>query len=55
MHKIRPGEVVFIEPDEGHWRDATPGRFLAHVANQEAGEYGVVTWLVNVTDEECPR
>lgn len=51
--EIRPGDVVYIEPGEGHWHDATPDRFMAHVAIQEADENGeVVTWGEHVTDEE---
>jgi quercetin dioxygenase-like cupin family protein len=34
---MRPGGAVYIEPGEEHWRrDA--GRFMAHVAIQEAAE-----------------
>jgi quercetin dioxygenase-like cupin family protein len=52
--EIRPGDVVYIEPDEEHWHGAIPGRFMAHVAIQEADEQGeVVTWLEHVTDEDC--
>ena len=44
--EIRPGDVVYIEPDEEHWHGATPSRFMAHVAVQEADDQGqVVTWL----------
>ena len=51
--EIRPGDVVYIEPGEEHWHGATPDRFMAHVAMQEADEAGeVVTWLDHVTDEE---
>ena len=51
--EIRPGDVVFIEPGEEHWHGATPTRFMAHVALQEADADGeVVTWLEHVTDEE---
>ena len=54
--EIRPGDVVFIEPGEEHWHGATPERFMAHVAMQEADDQGqVVTWLEHVTDEEYRR
>jgi quercetin dioxygenase-like cupin family protein len=53
VQQIQPGDVVFIEPGEEHWHGATSGRFMAHVAIQEADEQGVsVTWLDHVTDEE---
>jgi quercetin dioxygenase-like cupin family protein len=51
--EIRPGDVVYIEPGEQHWHGATPDRFMAHIAMQEADENGqVVTWLEHVTDED---
>jgi quercetin dioxygenase-like cupin family protein len=53
VREIRPGDVVYTEPGEEHWHGATPDRFMAHVAMQEADENGeVVTWLDHVTDEE---
>ena len=51
--EIRPGDVVHIEPGEEHWHGAAEGRFMAHLAMQEADENGqVVTWLDHVTDAE---
>ena len=51
--EIRPGDVVYIEPNEEHWHGATPDRFMAHVAIQEADADGeVVIWLSHVTDSE---
>ena len=51
--KIRPGDVVYIEPGEEHWHGATPDRFMAHVAMHEADDQGqAVTWLDHVTDQE---
>jgi quercetin dioxygenase-like cupin family protein len=47
---------VFIAPGEEHWHGATPDRFMAHVALNEADEQGrVVTWLDPVTEEEYGR
>jgi quercetin dioxygenase-like cupin family protein len=51
--EIRPGDVIFIEPGEEHWHGATPGRYMAHVAMQEANDEGqMATWGDHVTDEE---
>jgi quercetin dioxygenase-like cupin family protein len=51
--EIRPGDVVYMEPGEEHWHGATPDRFMAHVAMQEADDQGqVVNWLEHVSDEE---
>ena len=53
VRELRPGDVVYIEPGEEHWHGATPDRFLAHIAIQEADASGtVVTWLQHVSDEE---
>lgn len=54
--EIRPGDVVYIEPGEEHWHGATPDRFMAHVAIQEAGTDGSpVTWLEHVSEDEYRR
>lgn len=51
--EIRPGDVVYTEPNEEHWHGATPDRFMAHIAMQEADDQGqVVTWLEHVSDDE---
>lgn len=53
IQEIRPGDVVYNEPGEEHWHGATPDRFMAHVAVQEADGNGTfITWLKHVTDEE---
>lgn len=53
VREIRPGDSIYIEPGEEHWHGATPERFMAHVAIQEADENGSpVTWLEHVTDME---
>lgn len=54
VQEIRPGDVVYIEPNEEHWHGATADRFMAHVAIQEADHDGqVVTWLDKVTESEA--
>ncbi|GAB4064670.1 cupin domain-containing protein [Angustibacter speluncae] len=53
VREIRPGDVVHIASGEEHWHGATPDRFMAHVAMQQADDDGeVVTWLRHVTNEE---
>jgi quercetin dioxygenase-like cupin family protein len=52
VQEIRPGDVVYIQPGEEHWHGATPDRFMAHVAMQEAEAQGeVVTWLEHVIED----
>ncbi|MBO0926144.1 cupin domain-containing protein [Cellulomonas sp. zg-ZUI199] len=53
VEEILPGDVVHIDPDEEHWHGASPDRFMAHVALQQADDHGeVVTWLEHVTDAD---
>jgi quercetin dioxygenase-like cupin family protein len=50
---IRPGDRVFFEPGEDHWHGAALGRFMTHIAMQEADDSGSpVAWGEHVTDEE---
>jgi len=53
LEEIRAGDRVHFEPDERHWHGATPSRFMAHIAIQEADEAGsFATWGRHVTDAE---
>ena len=50
---IRPGDRVYIEPDEEHWHGATPTRLMVHLAlNEVDDEHPAVHWGEHVTDEE---
>jgi quercetin dioxygenase-like cupin family protein len=50
---IRPGDRVYIEPDEEHWHGATPTRLMVHLALNEVDEDHVAAhWGDHVTDEE---
>lgn len=50
---IRPGDVVYFEPDENHWHGAAKSRFMMHIAIQEADEEGnIINWGKHLTDEE---
>ena len=51
VEAIRPGDRVFFEPGEDHWHGAAPGRFMTHIAMQEADDSGSpVNWGEHVTD-----
>jgi quercetin dioxygenase-like cupin family protein len=53
LEEIRPGDRVRFEAGENHWHGATPTRFMAHIAIQQADENGrQVTWGDPVTDAE---
>ena len=53
MEEIRPGDVVWISPDEKHWHGATPTTAMSHIAIQEQRDDGkVVDWMEKVSDEQ---
>jgi quercetin dioxygenase-like cupin family protein len=52
IEEVRPGDVVFFEPNEKHWHGAAPENALMHIAIQEAENGSPVTWLEKVTDAE---
>jgi quercetin dioxygenase-like cupin family protein len=53
---IRPGDVVYFEPNENHWHGATKNRLMVHLAMQESDDSGnVVSWGEHVTDEEYSK
>lgn len=50
---IRPGDRVFIAPDEDHWHGAMADRIMSHVALVEVDEQGTAAiWGEHVTDAE---
>lgn len=50
---IRPGDRVFIAPDEEHWHGAMADRVMSHVALLEVDEQGnSATWGAHVSDDE---
>ena len=50
---IRPGDRVYIEPDEEHWHGATPTRLMVHLAlNEVDDEHVAVNSGEHVTDDE---
>jgi quercetin dioxygenase-like cupin family protein len=50
---IRPGDRVYIEPDEEHWHGATATRLMVHIALNEVDEEHVAAhWGEHVTDDE---
>jgi quercetin dioxygenase-like cupin family protein len=50
---IRPGDRVYIEPDEEHWHGAAPTRLMVHLAiNEVDDEHEAAVWGDHVTDDE---
>jgi len=52
VEEIRPGDVVWFEPDEKYWHGASPTVAMTHFAIQEALDGKVVDWMEKVSDEE---
>ena len=52
VEEIRPGDVVWFEPDEKHWHGAAPTTAMTHIAIQEALDGKAVTWMEHVRDDE---
>jgi len=52
VEEIRPGDVVWFEPNEKHWHGATITNGMTHIAIQENLNGKVVEWMEKVTDEQ---
>ena len=52
IEEIRPGDVVWFEPNERHWHGAGPTVAMTHIAIQEALNGKVVDWMEKVSDEQ---
>ena len=52
IEEIRPGDVVWFEPNEKHWHGATPTIAMTHIAIQEALDGKVVEWMEHVSAEQ---
>ncbi|HEY8579429.1 MAG TPA: cupin domain-containing protein [Beijerinckiaceae bacterium] len=52
VQEVRPGDVVFFEPNERHWHGASPDVAMVHIAMQEAKDGKHVEWSEHVTDAE---
>ena len=52
VEEIRPGDVVWFEPNEKHWHGAGPTGAMTHTAIQEALNWKVVDWMEKVPDEQ---
>jgi len=52
VREIRPGDTVWIPPNEKHWHGASPTNGMVHIAMHESLDGTHVTWMEQVTDEE---
>jgi quercetin dioxygenase-like cupin family protein len=49
VQEIRPGDTVWIPPDEKHWHGASPTVAMTHLAIHEALDGTHVVWLEQVS------
>lgn len=55
VEEVRPGDIVFFEPDEKHWHGASALCAMSHVAITESVEGVSTRWLDKVSDEQYRR
>ena len=55
VQEIRPGDTVWIPPDEKHWHGAAPDRGMVHIALHEHLDGKHVTWMEQVSDDDYRR
>src|SRR5207247_4398553 len=52
IREIRPGDVVWIPPNEKHWHGATATTAMTHIAVQEQLDGKTAAWMEKVSDEQ---
>ena len=55
IEEIRPGDVVWFQPNEKHWHGASEKTAMTHIAIQENLDGKVVDWMEHVSDSEYKR
>lgn len=50
VEEVRPGDIVFFEPEERHWHGASPECAMSHVAVAPAKDGKAVGWMEQVSD-----
>jgi quercetin dioxygenase-like cupin family protein len=51
VRELKPGDTVWIPPNEKHWHGASPTHGMVHIAMQESLGGIHVTWMDHVTDD----
>jgi quercetin dioxygenase-like cupin family protein len=52
IEEIRPGDVIWISPDEKHWHGASPTTAMTHIAVHEKLDGKTVEWMEPVSDDQ---
>ncbi len=52
IEEIRPGDVVWIPPEEKHWHGAAPTTAMTHISIVEQVQDKAPNWMEKVNDEQ---
>ncbi|GAA4502741.1 (R)-mandelonitrile lyase [Gluconacetobacter tumulicola] len=52
IEEVRPGDIVWFEPDEKHWHGASPTCAMSHVAITESKDGKASDWLEHVSEAQ---
>ena len=52
---LRPGDTVWIPPEEKHWHGASASTAMCHIAIHEALDGTHITWMEPVSDTDFTR
>lgn len=55
IEEVRPGDVVWIGPNEKHWHGASANNAMSHIAIHENLDGKAVDWLEQVSNEQYAR
>ena len=55
IEEVRPGDIVWFEPNEKHWHGATATNGMTHIAIQENLNGKVVEWMEKVSDVQYQK
>ena len=52
---IRPGDTVWIPPEQEHWHGASQNNSMTHMAIHECVDGSAAGWLEHVTDDDYSK
>lgn len=52
IETIRPGDVIWFDPNERHWHGAAPDCAMTHIALQEMVDGSAADWAEHVSDAQ---
>jgi quercetin dioxygenase-like cupin family protein len=55
IQEIKPGDVVWIAPNEKHWHGAAETTAMTHIAIQEKLDGNAADWMEKVSDEQYKK